>query len=1418
MLQSETLKAFLNVSMQIAIPLAVCSVILILIMVLRKYFKIEAVAITAVVIGLTTILGINGVNQYSEKLSSIESNHDAVLSSEQKDNNHIIAATLIKEGYIDSVKSILDPIYLHGNDDSTSTLLSAWFHVKKGDYRTALALYEKASDEGENCSDELKLTQKIVNTDKFGNKSTLLYLSKEGLDPNDYNIKEYETDKDGKLRNDLTKLVNKRLDSFLSKYSKSESSEPTVKAAKNASSIVKAFNDYSNDKEIDTENIQNLLKRVTNSFKKSESLERNSYIRLAVIKGNILLGEWDSIGKILDDNSSEEELIVATELHRLGLLKENDFSKEFLNKKTPHLNEVTAVCRQILDKKLSNEDRKVRKAYEEKLEYLESFGQESAMNTLISRLGEKASDGSSGELTSKTYLEMAKAVQSLGDNKLADMYIDKAFGTVSYCTDDGYTVPMTELLGIINGNSEGGSDDIKNVSSYVNNALENSLPENISASTLNSALSSQDGQSDSTNSTDISDFGDHMSDTVVQMTAVLNIGAIDVSSFPDITARIQVNSPTTTDPDEIRELLNVIDCGSEITDFKIEKKDVSTSRIIMLCDVSGSMYENVASLRNAISKFADNLTGNEEVYIIGFDDSVSFQSGRFLNNPDDIAEYANKMGAYGGTDMYNPLKMALELFPDDVNANNVIILMTDGEDNYPQTEENIRYEITPLAERNNVTVYTLGLGSSVNTAYLETIADAGNGSFLYVDSDERLENFYDFIHNQLANQYYLTYTAKNTTLNSRVLKISLDNCVGTATKNYYLVKPDHSFESADAYYPYTVQDEELAVFGLTTKLLYMSTADQKVKLRGNGFDAGDTMTVRMSDNVEYTLAAQVIDAGTIELTIPSNTATGVYTIEIAIRDSAFKLNNELTIAVQGKTRSFVYGDYEFTSFNATKKSDGSTVLSGNVTMNGWLHFKGDLEIVSDYQHSERVYIKDNSGAYIQYTDNGKLSALAKYLAEKGVPVELPAFGEFYISNEEYSPNEYADFYADKIDISSFSINILMLQIDNFSMQLYPDVIRLNGIDLSYSLPFQKEILKNFPTNSALLKKFPKIVKTKSLLEEEFGAELRGLLGATDIGIQGSISYESLYEDDDSRGVINMVSLPLRLEKFEVAVDTLSNNYDLEAQVKFVSFKDMVDTLALKFGIKGGMFDSLEFGLDGEYSIDLIATPIPISISEFGLKLSNLSQFFDPYDKSSTIMKILNIPIQFKFKTNIGDVTSKLPHLKKFFGKDTVVLASLDDCTISCTLKEFRFKFDCDIKLFDKFNIGHAEINAGTFPYKNTLLGINTNKQYGLNANVTVGADEWKASQCTLTLKASGDLCIGYPVFLSAQLGGEFGFDVGWWIFSVDFDVKGDIGIGFFINSNDEFQFTLAARGAKNGAYSGFNLSFSPSTKMDIYTY
>lgn len=88
------------------------------------------------------------------------------------------------------------------------------------------------------------------------------------------------------------------------------------------------------------------------------------------------------------------------------------------------------------------------------------------------------------------------------------------------------------------------------------------------------------------------------------------------------------------------------------------------------------------------------------------------------------------------------------------------------------------------------------------------------------------------------------------------------------------------------------------------------------------------------------------------------------------------------------------------------------------------------------------------------------------------------------------------------------------------------------------------------------------------------------------------------------------------------------------------------------------------------------------------------------------------------------------------------------------------------------------------------------------------------------MKAEGtaELVLGYP-YTGLWLDGDLGFDIGWWILKVDWNVSGDFLVAVYKNSADQAQFSMIVRGTNNkGEYSGFHLYITPTTGMDIYHY
>ncbi|MFB2556773.1 VWA domain-containing protein [Herbiconiux liangxiaofengii] len=167
---------------------------------------------------------------------------------------------------------------------------------------------------------------------------------------------------------------------------------------------------------------------------------------------------------------------------------------------------------------------------------------------------------------------------------------------------------------------------------------------------------------------------------------------------------------------------------------------------ILAIDSSGSMSSNdPQNLRlDAAKIFVDSLLTVDKASVVDFDDYA-----RVLQSltTDFVAVKAaiDLIDSSGGTDIGAAMQSGL----DELDANaasddgRVVVLLTDGDGYYDEA-------LTQRATASKTTVYTVGLGSSTNTALLQGIADATGGKFFLVENADGLKDAYDRIGGDLG--------------------------------------------------------------------------------------------------------------------------------------------------------------------------------------------------------------------------------------------------------------------------------------------------------------------------------------------------------------------------------------------------------------------------------------------------------------------------------------------------------------------------------------------------------------------------------------------------------------------------------------------------------------------------------------------
>lgn len=173
---------------------------------------------------------------------------------------------------------------------------------------------------------------------------------------------------------------------------------------------------------------------------------------------------------------------------------------------------------------------------------------------------------------------------------------------------------------------------------------------------------------------------------------------------------------------------------------EIDYKDMPSSNLVFLLDVSGSMYadDKLPLLQESFAMLAENLTEKDRVSIITYagDDTIVIE-GVSGNNTKKICEALYSLEAGGSTHGSKGIETAYRLAEDYYikDGNNRIILATDGDLNVGLTTEEELEDLITEKKETGIFLSVLGFGTgNIKDNKMEILADKGNGNYAYIDS------------------------------------------------------------------------------------------------------------------------------------------------------------------------------------------------------------------------------------------------------------------------------------------------------------------------------------------------------------------------------------------------------------------------------------------------------------------------------------------------------------------------------------------------------------------------------------------------------------------------------------------------------------------------------------------------------------
>lgn len=199
---------------------------------------------------------------------------------------------------------------------------------------------------------------------------------------------------------------------------------------------------------------------------------------------------------------------------------------------------------------------------------------------------------------------------------------------------------------------------------------------------------------------------------------------------------------------------------------------VATSLVI---DRSGSMTgpgkTRLKDAKAGATEFISNFGSDDQGLVIAFDDATDIEiRNRWTRDTDALEAAVNGIRSGGSTALFDAVIKSVEEATERVGRSAVIVL-ADGQDN---DSTNSIDAAVDRATQENVPIYTIGLGNSLDPDALETLATDTGGEFYSSADGSDLAAIYQAIKASITNEYEIRYETGDDTTdgNERTVKLT----------------------------------------------------------------------------------------------------------------------------------------------------------------------------------------------------------------------------------------------------------------------------------------------------------------------------------------------------------------------------------------------------------------------------------------------------------------------------------------------------------------------------------------------------------------------------------------------------------------------------------------------------------------------
>jgi Ca-activated chloride channel family protein len=182
--------------------------------------------------------------------------------------------------------------------------------------------------------------------------------------------------------------------------------------------------------------------------------------------------------------------------------------------------------------------------------------------------------------------------------------------------------------------------------------------------------------------------------------------------------------------------------------------------LVLAIDVSGSMEHSLNQVKAAVKQLLSKLRPGDAATLVGFNDTMFLAAER--EKDQQARERAvDLLTAWGGTALYDATVRAIDLVSREWGRKGIVIF-SDGDDRNSLTP---RETATARVQASDAMLYTIGFGGGATVpglrSRLENYAKATGGRAFFPQRPQELDDVFDQIVAELANQYVLSYSSTN---------------------------------------------------------------------------------------------------------------------------------------------------------------------------------------------------------------------------------------------------------------------------------------------------------------------------------------------------------------------------------------------------------------------------------------------------------------------------------------------------------------------------------------------------------------------------------------------------------------------------------------------------------------------------------